>query len=147
MIVDANILLYAVDSASPSHAVAAKWLTDALNGNARVGLPLQSLTAFTRIATHPRVTPNPLNAERAHSFLDAWLRAPAAWVPPVTERTARIYSTLARTHGITSNLVPDAALAALGVEFGVPIISADSDFKRFPEVTWINPLAPSSHPN
>jgi predicted nucleic acid-binding protein len=42
---------------------------------------------------------------------------------------------------ITANLVPDAHLAALAVEHGVPIASADTDFARFEEVRWINPLA------
>lgn len=43
-------------------------------------------------------------------------------------------------HGATGNLVPDAVLAALAIEHGVPVVSADSGFTRFPEVTWINPV-------
>lgn len=41
---------------------------------------------------------------------------------------------------ITGNLVPDAQLAALAIEHGVPLVSADTDFARFDEVRWINPL-------
>lgn len=61
MIVDANILLYAADSTSPQHEPARDWLEDALNGHGRVGLPWPSLTAFLRIATHPRVSERPLD--------------------------------------------------------------------------------------
>lgn len=144
MILDANILLYAVDSDSPHHGRAASWLTATLNGDERVGLPWQTLGAFCRIATHPRVATRPLNAERAHDVVVAWLDAPAAWVPPATERTARLYTQLARRHHVTGNLVPDAQLAALALEFGVAVVSADSDFARFPEISWLNPLAPTS---
>ncbi|MDP8957863.1 MAG: VapC toxin family PIN domain ribonuclease, partial [Actinomycetota bacterium] len=61
MLVDANILLFAVDSASPFHALAAKWLTAVLNGGRRVGMPWVSLAAFLRIATHPRAAEHPLS--------------------------------------------------------------------------------------
>lgn len=142
MIIDANLLLYAVDSTSPHHARAAAWLTDRLNGDERVGLPWQTLGAFVRIATHPRIAEAPLSAARAHDHVDAWLAAPSAWVPPATEQTVRVYSALARRHRVTGNLVPDAQLAALALEHGVAVASADSDFARFPEVRWVNPLVP-----
>ncbi len=140
MIVDANILLYAIDRSSPHHNKAADWLTGALNGDSRVGLPWQTLGAFVRIATHPRVSTRPLTAAAAQDYVDAWLAAGPVWIPPATDRTAAAYSTLAVRHGVTGNLVPDAQLAALALEYGVVVISADSDFGRFPEVRWVNPL-------
>jgi predicted nucleic acid-binding protein len=54
MLVDANLLLYAVDSSSAFHRAACTWLESALNGAPRVALPWQSLTAFLRISTNPR---------------------------------------------------------------------------------------------
>ncbi|MDQ3469254.1 MAG: PIN domain-containing protein [Actinomycetota bacterium] len=140
MLVDANILLYAVDSASPHHQRASAWLVSALTGQRRVGLPWQSLGAFLRIATHPRVTARPLSADGAWSYVRAWLDADPCWIPPTTERTAAIYGELAITHGVTGNLVPDAMLAALAIEHGLGVVSADTDFARFPEVRWSNPL-------
>lgn len=41
---------------------------------------------------------------------------------------------------LCGNLVTDAHLAALAVEHGVGVCSADSDFARFPEVKWVNPI-------
>ena len=72
MIVDANVLLYAVDSTSPHHAQAARWLTDALNGQERVGFAWQSIGAFVRIATHPRISANPLSAAQAQRRAGDW---------------------------------------------------------------------------
>lgn len=39
--------------------------------------------------------------------------------------------------------VPDAHLAALAIEHGAEIISTDTDFARFTEIRWRNPLAGS----
>ncbi|MCB0983451.1 MAG: type II toxin-antitoxin system VapC family toxin [Ilumatobacter sp.] len=141
MIVDANILLYAVDDGSPFHRAASTWLEDALNGDVRVGLPWQTVGAFLRISTHPRVTANPLSGEAAWEFVEAWLAAPAAWVPSAGRATADVLGRLCRQIPITGNLVTDAMLAAMAIEHGVAVVSADTDFARFPGLRWINPLA------
>lgn len=140
MIVDANLLVYAVDLASPWQRRAQEWLAGALEGDVRVGLPWQTLGAFVRLTTNARMFPRPMDAARASALVDGWLASPAAWVPPATDRTWRIYADLARRHHVTGNLVPDAQLAALAIENGVPVYSADSDFARFDEVRRINPL-------
>lgn len=41
---------------------------------------------------------------------------------------------------MTGNLIPDAQLAALAIEHGLTVISADTDFARFPGVRWENPF-------
>ncbi len=140
MLVDANLLLYAVDAASPQHSAASAWLTSVLNGERRVGLPWQTLGAFLRISTHPRVVADPLSSEEAWGYIEAWLAADPAWVPPATERTAAVLGRLVRRVGATGNLVPDAQLAALAIEHGLVVHTADTDFERFPEVRWTNPL-------
>lgn len=142
MIVDANILIYSVDESATSHHAAKSWLTDALNGPVLLGLPWPSILAFIRISTHPRLTRHPLSGDAAWTIVDAWLSAPAAWVPQPTAQHASVLGKLIRTHGLTGNLVPDAYLAALAIEHGVALCSTDSDFARFPEVRWVNPLAP-----
>lgn len=143
MLLDANLLLYAVDSTSREHAAAAAWLEDVLNGHRRVGLPWQTLGAFLRIATHPRVTTNPLSAAEAWSFVRRWLAAGPTWIPPATERTAAVLGELLDESGATGNLVPDAQLAALAVEHGLVVMTADTDFARFPQVRTMNPLRKS----
>lgn len=64
------------------------------------------------------------------------------WIPPATEATARVYAGICAQVEVTGNLVPDAQLAALAIEHGVELASADSDFQRFPGLRWINPLNP-----
>jgi uncharacterized protein len=69
-----------------------------------------------------------------------WLAAPAAWVPGPGPDYGQILGDLVRRHDVRGNLVPDAQLAALAIEHGVEVCSADTDFARFPEVRWTNPL-------
>lgn len=141
MLLDANLLLYAVDRASPHHQRSADWLSAALDGNRRMAIPWQTIGAFVRIATHPRLASQPLAAVDAWRFVEDWLRTPVAWIPPASERTASILGELIARHGVTGNAVPDAQLAALAIEHGLSVISADTDFARFEgEVTWFNPL-------
>ena len=141
MIIDTNILLFATNEASPEHISAVAWLEDALNGNRRVGLPWESLTGFVRLVTNPRVVPLPMAPADAWSIVDAWLAAPAAWVPVATERHAAVLGDLVRRYRTAGKLVPDAHLVALAIEHGAEIISADTDFARFTEVRWRNPVA------
>lgn len=140
MLLDANLLLYAVDSDCREHEVAAQWLEDQLSGPTRVGLPWQSIGAFLRISTHPRVYERPLSPSHAWSFVEAWLAAPNVWIPAAGPATAVVLGQLLETPGIAGNLVPDAQLAALAIEHGVAVASADSDFGRIPGCRWINPL-------
>lgn len=140
MLVDANLLLFARDAESPFHQAAHRWLTGQLNGPTRVGLPWESLTAFVRIGTHPRAYDHPLSPDDAWGQVRAWLAAEPAWVPTPTDRHAEILDQLVSRHQPRGNLVMDAHLAALAIEHGLELYSADSDFARFPEVRWRNPL-------
>jgi hypothetical protein len=141
VLVDANVLLYSVDEASPFHDRARDWLVDALNGTRRVGIPWASSLAFVRIVTNPRAVRRPLTASEAWEHVDDWLDSPATWVPEPGQGYRRILQRLIVTHDLRAGLLADAALAALCVEHGLDIVSADSDFARFTEVRWINPVA------
>lgn len=139
-LVDANVLLYAVDQSSPFHRRASDWLTAQLNGARRVGLPWQSLVAFVRIATHPRASATPLDPADALGFVEDWLAADVAWVPTPGPRHGEILGDLIRRYQVRANLVSDAHLAALAMEHGLTMCSADTDFARFSELRWENPL-------
>ena len=141
MLIDANLLIYAVDATAPEHRKASDWLTDQLNGDRRVGLPWESLTAFLRITTHPRATTQPLGPAEAWRFVHDWLAVDLVWMPAATARHADVLAGLLGRYRISGNLVPDAHLAALAIEHGLEICSTDTDFARFTEVRWRNPIA------
>jgi toxin-antitoxin system PIN domain toxin len=140
MLLDANLLLYSVDRASPYHVAAATWLTEQFNGPRRVGLPWQSLVAFVRISTHPRASANPLSPQDALGFVEDWLAQDMAWIPIPGHGHVRVFAEFVAGQHLTGNLVSDAHLAALAVEHGLTLYSNDSDFARFPGLSWANPL-------
>lgn len=139
MIVDANVLLYAVDDRSQFHTTALTWLSRAMNEVERVGFPWVSLTAFQCIITHPRITGNPLTPEDAWGYVTDWLDADQSWIPAPGIRHRDIMGRLLVDSNARGNLVTDAHLAALAIEHGTGICSFDGDFARFKGLRWINP--------
>lgn len=140
MLVDANLLLYARDEQSPFHHEALEWLTRELNGERRVGLPWHSLGAFLRVSTQPRL-PSPLSSAEAWGQIREWLAVDVVWTPAPGHRYAEILGGLIERYHVAGNLIPDAQLAALAIEHGLSVCSTDTDFARFSEARWENPLA------
>ena len=142
MLVDANILLFAVNETSAQHTQARDWVTETLNGSRRVGLPWQSLGSFLRISTHPRAFERPLNSKRAWRQVAEWLASPVVWVPEPGVRYGLLLGDLIERYDLRGNLISDAQLAALALEHGLTVHSAETDFARFEELRWENPVAP-----
>lgn len=140
ILVDANILIYAIDQDSPHHERARRWLEETLSGDTWVGLPWIVILAFIRVTTRSGIVRNPLLPEQALAFVDSWLRQPHVTAVGPGEHHWRILSNLLRANGTAGNLTSDAHVAALALEHGGAVVSADSDFRRFSGVTVVNPL-------
>jgi toxin-antitoxin system PIN domain toxin len=139
-LVDANVLLYAVDEDAPLHSAAIGWLDPALAGREAVGFVWTVLLAFVRLSTHPGIFPNPLGPEEAFDVVESWLDQPASIVVDPTVRHLSVLRGLLASLGTAANLVNDAHLAALAAEHGAQIVSFDADFARFPGVRWFRPV-------
>ena len=85
MIIDVNVLLYAVEASSPHHQVAHTWFEEAMNGDVRAGFPWHSLVGFVRIATHPKIFTAPMTGREAWAYVDEWLDHDMAWIPLPTD--------------------------------------------------------------
>ena len=131
VVVDANVLLYAVDSASTHHEQTRSWLDTSLDGAEAVGLAWIALLAFIRIGTNPAILPTPMTVDEATGQVEAWLGAPGAVVAQPTARHAGLLRGLLRESGTAGNLTTDAHLAALAIEHGAEIVSYDRDLARF----------------
>lgn len=140
ILVDANLLIYAIDAASPNHQPARRWLEETLSGTDEVGLAWNVILAFLRIVTNPVVMRRPLRPEAALDYVDSWLQQPCARLVVPGDKHWLIFRGLLRGSGTAGNLTSDAHLAALAIEYDGEIYSSDHDFKRFPGVRHINPL-------
>ena len=140
ILLDANVLIYAIDEDSPHHARARRWLEETLSSDTWVGLPWIVILAFVRVTTRPGIMRNPLSPEQALDFVDSWLQQPFVAAIGPGERHWPILHNLLRASGTAGNLTSDAHLAALAIEQGCRIASTDSDFRRFAGVSHWNPL-------
>lgn len=138
-LVDANVLLYAVNRDSGHHEPARAWLDGALSGQATVAFSWIVLLAFVRLTTKPGLFPSPLTVEQAMDRVDAWLGASPAVVVEPTVDHPRIVRDLLDSVGTGANLVNDAHLAALAIEHRATVVSYDHDFGRFEGVSWEAP--------
>lgn len=137
---DVNVLLYAVDESSPRHEPARHWLEETLSGSETFAFSWSVLLAFIRLGTNPRVFEAPLAFDEALDVVDSWLGQPCVTVINPTERHSALLRELLGPLGTAGNLTTDAHLAALAIEHGAELCSADADFARFPMLRWVNPL-------
>jgi toxin-antitoxin system PIN domain toxin len=140
IIPDVNLLIYAIDADSAHHDKASRWWHDALSGREAVGLPWVGVLAFVRLTTNPRIFTRPLDASAAVGIVESWLGRPHISPVEPSHRHLGIVRGLLAESGAAGNLVTDAHLAALAIEHGAALYSADNDFARFRGLTWRNPL-------
>lgn len=139
IVVDANVLLYAYDSTSGHHVRCRDWWTAALNGHEQIGLPWQTLFAFIRIASNPRVFELPLGAEQACTIVSSWLARPQVLILTPGDRFWTIFTAQVISAQIKGRMVTDAALAAISIEHGASLCTTDRDFRRFDDLPLIDP--------
>jgi toxin-antitoxin system PIN domain toxin len=145
MLVDVNLLLYAVNRDTSQHEAALEWWRSALEGDEPIGLAWLVILGFVRIATNPRIFASPLSANDAVGVVDDWLRLPCVEAVEPTSRHWDVFKEIVDVLGTAGNLTSDAHLAALAIEHGALLCSADNDFARFPHLRWQNPLSPRAH--
>jgi toxin-antitoxin system PIN domain toxin len=140
ILVDSNLLLYAHVATFPQHEPARTWLDGQLNGPTAVGLPWESLLAFVRLVSNPRVFERPITVSAAWEQVKLWLDCSNVWSPLPTENHRALLDGLLGKAATRANHVPDAHLAALALGHGLTLCSTDGDFARFSGLRFLNPL-------
>lgn len=138
-LVDANVLLYAVNEADPKHEESRTWLDAALGEREAVGFAWAALLAFLRLATKVSLFARPLPVGEALARVRAWTDQPPSVIVEPTPRHLHLVSGLLGAAGSGGNLVSDAHLAALALDHDATVVSYDTDFGRFPGVRWRPP--------
>lgn len=140
--VDANVLLYAVNTSSPHHERAREWLGEVAAGPRLMTVLWPVVSAFVRISTHPTVFDEPLDLAAARGAVDDLLSRPH--VRTVSEGPGfwtHLDGALSEVSA-RGNLVTDAHLVALMRQHGIDTIwTADRDLRRFDGLTVRSPLA------
>ena len=141
ILLDANLLIYAVNQDAPLNRKAKSWLESVLSGQQTVGFPWTVLLAFLRLTTRSGLFRHPLPVDTAFELVVSWLDRPSATIVHPGPRHLPVLRELLRPLGTGGNLTSDAHLAALAIEHGAELCSSDTDFARFHGLKWRNPLS------
>lgn len=139
ILVDANLLLWAHHRQFPYHEPARAWLASTLSTVPAVGIPWPSILAFVRLSTHARALERPLDITEALQVVTGWLDRDNVTTPVPTQRHITVFGEMAREGRASGNHSTEAHLAALAIEWGLVLVSADRDFARYPRLRWEDP--------
>ena len=137
---DVNVLVYAFRVESSDHQRYRGWLQGLVNGEEAYALANMVLSSFIRVVTNRRIFRPPSPLELGLEFAERLLMPPHCVAVHPGARHWAIFTRLCRQSGATGNLVPDAFLAALAIEAGCELVTADGDFARFRGLRWRHPL-------
>ena len=140
IVLDANLLLYAYDAGSPLHERARSWIEQVFSGEELIGLPWQTVAAFLRVITNPKLRGDRCTVEEATAIVDQWLAQPNVRLLGPGERHWSILRRAMVEGQVRGPLITDAQLAALAIEYGGVLHTTDRDFTRFPGLRWTNPV-------
>lgn len=140
IILDANILLYAYDSTSDKHTQALAWVERVFSDGTVIGIPWQTVAAFLRIVTNPKLSGRRFTTEEAVEVVEIWIGQPNVRFLAPGEQHWSILRRMLIDGQARGPLVTDAQLAALALEHGGELNTTDRDFARFPGLRWNNPL-------
>ncbi|MGD0271057.1 MAG: TA system VapC family ribonuclease toxin [Candidatus Sulfotelmatobacter sp.] len=140
IVLDANLLIYSYNRGSSHHAGARAWLENTLSSIEVVGLPWQAVSAFLRVMTSPKLPAERFDPQQAARIVDLWLAHRNVQVLTPGVGSWPLFRWMVIEGRAAGPRVSDAEIAALTMEYGGVLYTADRDFARFPGLRWKNPL-------
>lgn len=137
---DVNVLIYAHRAESPEHDRYADWLKQLASGSEPFGLSELGASAFVGIVTNPKIWDGATSLDDALEFIDRLRVRPNARALTHGPESWEIFAALCRSAKARGKLVADAYHAALAIEHGCELVSADGDFARFVGLRHRHPL-------
>jgi uncharacterized protein len=137
---DVNVLVNAYRGDAADHDRFAGYLTSLLDGNVPFAIASQSLSALIRITTHPRIFRPPSPLDDVLRFIAQVRGQPHCLIVVPGSRHWDIFVKQCQKGNARGNLVADAYLAAMAMELGAELVTADRGFGRWPGLRWRHPL-------
>jgi toxin-antitoxin system PIN domain toxin len=141
-VIDANIILYAVNADSEHHHKAKAFVDACAGSSEQWCLPWPIVNAFVRISTHPSILPRPLTPAHAVAVIDQILELPHVSAAGEDDPDFwKLFRHDITTMHLRGNLITDASIIAIMRSHGVSTIySKDRDLLRFSGIKVIDPL-------
>ena len=137
---DVNVLVYAHRAEAPEHERYAESLTHLARGPELFALSELGASGFVRIVTNPKIWGDPTSTEDALLFVQRLRERSNARLLTHGPGSWEIFARVCREARARGNLVADAYHAALALEHGCELVTADADFARFAGLRHRHPL-------
>ena len=134
MLPDTNVLIYAHRRDADRHEEYRDWLESLIDGPEPYAVSDHAVMRAIRTVMSPRVFSHPAMLDDALAFADQFRNQPHAHVVSPGPSFWGIFTDMCGQVSARGNVITDAYLAALAIEHGCEVVTADSDFKRFPGV-------------
>lgn len=137
MIIDSNILIYAINADSPKHKKAQDFLKENLK---YLEVTHQNILETIRVLTHQKFS-KPMGINSALAAIQAISKSCHIVSPTLT--TYYLCLELINKYQLTGNRIFDAYLAATALSNGIDEVATDNvlDFKKFKGLKIINPFS------
>lgn len=141
MLVDSNILVYAINRRSPKHTSAKNFLQ---NNTSNLEVAHQNILETLRVLTHPKFPSSMKIKDALKAITDI---AKACRIISPNEQTHYIALLLIKKNKLISDQIFDAYLAATVLSNGINTIATDNtrDFKKFKEIKLLNPFTQTTY--
>lgn len=142
IVLDTNILVYALREECPQHKIAKRILKEHAEASEPWTIPWPCVYEFLRVVTHPQIFSPPTPYQIALENLGHLLGSPSFVALQETQNHFQVLSEIFKTVSITGNLIFDVHIVVLMKENGMrDIVTNDSDFRRFKEIRVRNPFS------
>lgn len=139
--VDANILVYAVNSDAPQHAAARALLEEVIDPAVTLYVNSQVLCEFYSVVTNPKRMAVAVSAQEALQVWEDLLALPGLHVLPAPAEALAALGELLRRHPVTGGRVFDLQIVATLKANNIHRIYTfnTGDFQAFPELAAVRP--------
>jgi uncharacterized protein len=139
-LLDVNVLVNAHRRDAPDHRSFLKYVETLTRSAGPFAVPSVVFSGYLRVTTHPRVFSPPSKLDAAVIFAEQLRSLPQCIVLGPGARHWDIFVDLCRRGGARGNLISDAYLAAIAIESGSELVTADRGFGRWPGLRWRHPF-------
>ena len=141
MLIDTNLIIYAINSASPKHTQAKRFLS---KNQSDLIVAHQNILEGMRVLPHAKFS-HPMTFFQAEKAVNTIAKAATVVAP--TEETLAIAVILMHKYSRAANRIFDAYLVATMLTHGIKKIATDNDrdFTMYEEITVVNPFRVSGN--
>lgn len=139
LLLDVSVVVAVHRADHPRHAALQPWFEALVASSEPFSVPTVVWASFLRLTTNRRVFAIPTPLSEAFDFVDAVCAQPNHLLLSPGPRHLTLLRRLCEEAAASGDLVPDAVIAAVALEYGCDVATFDLDFARFSSIDHVVP--------